>query len=140
MNRQLSLLSALMLASALASSACNKKEEAPAAEPTAPAPSAPSAAEPSATAPSAPAPSGSANSGIPECDSYLAKVEKYMSCDKVPQAARDAAKQGIEASKQGWAALNGANVPEASKLAAASGCKQGEDALIQGAKALGCTL
>jgi hypothetical protein len=63
-----------------------------------------------------------------------------MGCDKVPQAARDAAKQGVEASKQGWAALNSANVPEASKLAAASGCKQGEDALMQGAKALGCTL
>jgi hypothetical protein len=122
MNRQVSLFSVLTIAAALACSACNKKDEASAAEPSA------------ATGSSA------TSSGIPECDAYLAAVEKYMSCDKIPQATRDATKQGFESTKQSWAALKGSDVPEATKQAVVSGCKQGLDGMAQAAKAMGCEI
>jgi hypothetical protein len=77
-------------------------------------------------------------SGLPECDEYVAAMDKYMSCDKVPQSARDAAKQGLDAMKSGWA--NMGQMPDDAKKAAGDACKQAIDALKQGASAMGCTL
>ena len=77
-------------------------------------------------------------SGLAECDEYVAAVDKYMACDKVPQSARDAAKQGIDAMKSSWA--NMGSMPEEAKKAAADACKQGVDALKQGAQAMGCEI
>jgi hypothetical protein len=84
------------------------------------------------------APAGAANTGLAECDAYVAAMDKYMTCDKVPQSARDAAKQGLDAMKSGWA--NMGQMPDDAKKAAGDACKQAVDALKQGAEAMGCTL
>ena len=45
------------------------------------------------------------STGLADCDAYVAAMDKYMQCDKVPQSARDAAKQGLDAMKQGAQAM-----------------------------------
>ncbi|HTJ42159.1 MAG TPA: hypothetical protein VL463_08685 [Kofleriaceae bacterium] len=82
----------------------------------------------------------SADTGVPECDDYLKAFDKYMSCDKIPQQAKDASKSGIEQMKQGWAMLKDPNVPAEAKKAAGDACKQAVDALKQSASAMGCAL
>jgi len=85
-----------------------------------------------------PAAAAGGGTGVPECDAYVAAIEKFMTCDKVPQAARDAQKQSLDAMKQGWASLSDpAATPEAKK-AAGDGCKTALDGLAQAAKGAGC--
>ncbi|MCA9679347.1 MAG: hypothetical protein H6708_17215 [Kofleriaceae bacterium] len=76
--------------------------------------------------------------GLPDCDAYVASMEKYMQCDKVPQAARDAAKQGMDAMKSGWGDMSG--MPDDAKKQANDACKQAVDAMKQGAQAMGCEI
>ncbi|MCA9674949.1 MAG: hypothetical protein KC464_07945, partial [Myxococcales bacterium] len=76
--------------------------------------------------------------GLPDCDRYLQVIERYLQCPKVPQAARDAARQGIDAMKQGWADMSG--VPDEARRAANDACRQAVDAVRQGASAMGCSL
>jgi len=104
------------------------------------------AAEPAGSAAAAPAGSGSAagsaapaaaagGGDIPaECNDYKAAMEKLAACDKMPQASKDALKQGYDAMSQGWA--NAGSLPPEAKKAMADGCKQGADALMQSGKAL----
>ena len=81
---------------------------------------------------------GGAATGLAECDAYVAAMEKYLACDKVPQEARDGAKQGLDAMKSGWG--DTAGMPEEAKKAANDACKQAVDALKQGASAMGCEI
>jgi hypothetical protein len=76
--------------------------------------------------------------GLPGCDEYIASMERYLQCEKIPQAARDAARQGVDAMKDGWAQI--ANLPDDVKQQTNDACKQAVDALKQGATALGCKL
>ncbi len=79
-----------------------------------------------------------ANSGggdIPaECNDYKAAMEKLAACEKMPQASKDALKQGYDAMSAGWAQAK--DMPAEAKKAMADGCKQGADALNQSGKAL----
>jgi len=70
-------------------------------------------------------------SGVPECDEYLTKV---MACvnDKIPEAQRAAVKQGIDASKAGWAAVT-------DKAALAKTCKMAMDQAKAAYSAMGCS-
>src|SRR5205823_1138721 len=81
---------------------------------------------------------GSYDTGVPECDAYLKLFDEYIACDKIPQATRDASKQGIEAQKAAFAMLKDA--PADAKQTAADTCRQSSDALQQAAAALGCPL
>jgi hypothetical protein len=81
---------------------------------------------------------GAIDTGVPECDVYLKLFDRYMACDKIPQATKDASKEAIEAQKEGYASLKDA--PADAKKAAADGCRQASDALKQAASALGCSL
>ena len=84
---------------------------------------------------SAAAPAAGGNADIPaECNDYKAAMEKLAACDKMPQASKDALKQGYDAMSQGWA--NAKDMPAEAKKAMADGCKQGADALMQSGKAL----
>ena len=84
---------------------------------------------------SAAAPAAGGNADIPaECNDYKAAMEKLAACDKMPQASKDALKQGYDAMSQGWAAAK--DMPAEAKKAMADGCKQGADALMQSGKAL----
>ena len=81
------------------------------------------------------APAAGGNADIPaECNDYKMAMEKLAACDKMPQASKDALKQGFDAMSQGWAAAK--DMPAEAKKAMADGCKQGADALMQSGKAL----
>jgi hypothetical protein len=73
---------------------------------------------------------------LTHCDQYVATVEQYIQCDKVPAEARDGAKAGIDAMKQGWGDLDA--MPEDARLQTDSACMQAVDALHQGMDAMGC--
>ena len=79
-------------------------------------------------------------SGVPECDTYLAAVDKYMACEKVPQVARDAQKQARDQMRSGWASWS--SLPEDSrKMAqanAATACTTALGSLKVAASASGC--
>jgi hypothetical protein len=76
----------------------------------------------------------------PECRDYRAAVEVMSRCDKLPAAARDALRQGLDAMEQGFAGLH--DMPEDARRtamdAAATGCKAATDAVVQSLKAVGC--
>ena len=70
------------------------------------------------------------SSGIPySCQQYTTLMEKVMTCDKLPQASRDAMKQALDAMKSGWAGY--ANMPQEAKDAMSAGCQQAVDAMNQ---------
>ena len=85
-----------------------------------------------------PAPHAPWVTGIPGCDLYVAKMELYLQCPKVPQTARDGARQGLDAMKSAWAEMR--SMPPESIAAADDACRQAVDALVQGASALGCVI
>jgi hypothetical protein len=64
-----------------------------------------------------------------ECRDYGAAIHKLASCDKMPQAARDAMSQAFAQFTASWPELS----PEA-KLQVESACKAGLDAVTDSAK------
>jgi hypothetical protein len=76
--------------------------------------------------------------GLAECDRYVALMEGYLRCDQVPQQARDAARQGIDAMKASLRDTR--NLPTEARQAAEDACKQAADALRQAASTMGCAL
>lgn len=68
-----------------------------------------------------------------ECAEYKAGIEKFASCDKVPQATRDAMKSSFDQMSASWA--NAAAMPAEAKAAMATGCKSAADALKQASAA-----
>jgi hypothetical protein len=66
----------------------------------------------------------------PECIEYGASIHRLLACDKIPQAARDAMKQGFDTMIAGSSTL----APDA-KAAMATACKAGNDAVVQTGKA-----
>lgn len=73
---------------------------------------------------------------VPEsCRAYARTVDQIMTCDQMPQAARDAMHQGYEALRAGWASLEGD-----ARAAADAGCKAATEAMRQAASAMGCAL
>ena len=91
---------------------------------------------PAASVGAAPATARPGGTGIAECDAYIAIVERYVVCDKIPQASRDAVRQGLDQMKAGW----NPGMPDDAKKAAADACRAGTDAVKQGATAIGCPL
>jgi hypothetical protein len=74
-----------------------------------------------------------------ECEDYIRAIEKLATCDKLPQASRDAMKQGLDAMKSGWDFSNLSPDDYKTAMAAArSACAQGADAVRQGSRAAGC--
>ena len=65
-----------------------------------------------------------------ECADYKAAIEKLASCDKLPQATRDALKQSYEQTSAAWA-----SVPAEGKAALGTACKAAADAVKQSAAA-----
>jgi hypothetical protein len=143
MKKLSTLISVLFLGSALSLAACKKDDEKKTDDKAAkPEEKKPEEAKPEEKKPEEAKPAdqggGAAATGLAECDAYVAAMEKYLACDKVPQAARDGAKQGLDAMKGSWG--DTAGMPEEAKKAANDACKQAVDALKQGASAMGCTI
>jgi hypothetical protein len=88
--------------------------------------------------PTTPTTTTATSSGIPECDRYLAAIEQYASCDKIPQSARESVQGSIEQMKSGWAQMG--SMPDEAKKQTADACSQGADGLVQAAQSLGCTM
>jgi hypothetical protein len=89
-------------------------------------------AAPAGDGSAAPAAAGGGGGDLPkECQDYKAAIDKLSSCDKMPQQARDAMKQGFDTASKAWAGL-----PADAKASLATGCKAGTDAVNQSAKAV----
>lgn len=84
------------------------------------------------------APAWTGTTGLPECDDFVRAMDAYLACDKVPQAARDGAREGLEALRAGWAEIS--QLPPEAKRATADGCLQAVEALRQSAAAMGCPM
>ena len=125
------LIAILVMTTGFGLAACKKDPEkateAPVAKPTEPA--TPEVPKPTAAKPDDPKPTAAAD--LPaECAEYKAGIEKLATCDKLPQASRDAMKQAYETTSASWA-----SVPAEGKAALATACKSAADALKQTATA-----
>jgi hypothetical protein len=69
----------------------------------------------------------------PACVEYGDLIAKLATCDKLPQASRDALKQGYDALKSGWSGAR--SMPRAARDAMEQGCRQAVDALKQAGSA-----
>lgn len=76
------------------------------------------------------------HTGVPACDEYIAIIEWYSQCDAIPQASRDAMRQGIDAMQQGWA--DAATLPDSARQSIGDSCRAAVDALRQAGDAMGC--
>lgn len=123
---------ALPFCAAVLLAACGKDEPASSA-PTAASPSdAPAASAP--PPPSAPAPS--ANSvGVAECDDFLTKYEACLA-DHVPESARAALQQSLNATRAGW--VQAAATP-AGRDSLKAACEQMRTTSRQSLQAYGCS-
>jgi hypothetical protein len=84
--------------------------------------------------PEPPGPSAGTTLDIPECLEYGLLIEKMSTeCDKLPQASRDALRQGYDAMKNGWATTG---LSDDIKKTMAEACKQASDALTQAGKSM----
>lgn len=70
------------------------------------------------------------------CAAYEANMKRLQQCDKMPQAAKDAMQQGLDAFKSGWKDIN--TYPAEAIKAVDDACKQANDAVAQTALAVGC--
>jgi hypothetical protein len=66
-----------------------------------------------------------------ECNDYKAAIEKLASCDKLPQASKDALKTSFDTMANSWKDFG--SMPAEAKKAAADACKQAADAVNQAA-------
>ena len=78
------------------------------------------------------------STGIAACDEYMKAFDKYMLCDAIPQATKDATKQGMVIMKTSWVTLTDA--PDDAKQTASDSCQQAMEGLKQGAKAMNCDI
>lgn len=76
-----------------------------------------------------PADSTGSSSWPPSCAEYEQVMERLASCDKLPQASRDALRQGFDSMKSAWGNL--AAMSQSARDTMASGCQQAVDALRQ---------
>jgi hypothetical protein len=136
MKKVIRMMLMLALASAFVVAGC-KKSETTATTQTESAPAADTSAMTETTATTA---TVAESTGVAECDSYLAALEKYMNCQNVPQAARDAQKQAADQMRNGWASWAG--LPEDARKvaqdAAKTSCTTALTTLKTAATASGC--
>jgi len=64
-----------------------------------------------------------------ECADYKAAIEKFATCDKFPQATRDALRASFDQMAESWA--NPANMTPEAKLATKTSCKSAAAAVTQ---------
>lgn len=73
--------------------------------------------------------------GIAACNDYLAIVERFGECDQIPQGAKDAVGQSVDAMRATWVQ---AGDDDASREAVEMGCAAAGDALRQMLVSSGC--
>jgi hypothetical protein len=75
---------------------------------------------------------------VAACDGYLAVVDGYQACDKVPPAAIEATRSAVALMTEAWAALRRPDGPVEARRAAAAGCMASVGALQHSMAALDC--
>ncbi len=76
--------------------------------------------------------------GMPACDAYMEAIDAYQTCEKVPQAARDAAREGAQAMRDAWADVG--DLPDDVRTRYDEACASAVVPLRKGASSLGCTI
>jgi hypothetical protein len=76
--------------------------------------------------------------GVPECDQWEALVLRMQSCDRFPQASRDAIKQAVDQAMAAWE-QQAATTPEM-RTSIAQACKTAVEGMKQSMTSLGCPL
>lgn len=142
MSKTTRLMLVLALASMVIIAGCRKQEEATATTATTETTAMTETTATTATETTVTTVAAAETTGVPACDSYLAAVDKYMACEKVPQAARDAQKQARDQMRSGWASWS--SLPDDSrKMAqanAATACTTALSSLKVAASASGCPI
>ena len=87
-----------------------------------------------------PSPDAPGSTGVPECDAYIATLERYVQCAKVPVEAKQAVQQAIPQLLDGWKQLRDPGVAPEVRRATADACRQAAGALRQAAAQTGCTV
>lgn len=73
-----------------------------------------------------------------ECDLYVQKMEALEKCPKMPPEAVQAMHDAVDQMKAAWASWD--QMPVEQTDATGDACRQGVDALKQGADAMGCAI
>lgn len=69
------------------------------------------------------------------CHRYLAVLERYAACPQLPADAARSIRAAIDALKTSWA-----STPASTRATIDTACRQGLDPMIQGMRAMGCTV
>jgi hypothetical protein len=75
---------------------------------------------------------------VAACDGYLAVLDGYQACDKVPPQAIEVTRSAVALMAEGWAALRRPDGPVEARRAAAAGCMANVSALQHSMAALDC--
>jgi hypothetical protein len=82
---------------------------------------------------------GAGESGVPACDAYAEAMERYLDCDRVPDAVKHSAREALETLRRTWPMLKAAGTAASAKEAAADACLRQRKELDLSAQAMGCT-
>jgi len=78
----------------------------------------------------------SAFATMPDCEHYLAVIEAYAKCDKLPASTRDSMAGMVKSVRDSWTAIRDPDMQRATNEA----CVSGINAFHQAASTLGCAL
>jgi hypothetical protein len=77
-------------------------------------------------------------SGIPECDEYIALMERYVMCDQIPHSMRDSTRDSIRDMTDAWRSM--ATMDAETRRMAGDACRQALTSIRQAADSMGCHL
>ena len=77
-------------------------------------------------------------SGIPECDEYIAVMERYVMCDQIPHGMRDSTRDSIRDMTEAWKSMAG--MDDETRRMAGDACRQAVDSIRQAADSMGCRI
>jgi hypothetical protein len=83
---------------------------------------------------------GGVCTGVPECDAYVAILQRYAQCGALPVEAKQSLQQAVMQMADAWKGLRDPSVAPEARKAAADACKQASDALRQAAQAQNCPI
>jgi hypothetical protein len=70
---------------------------------------------------------------FPSCARYVEVIEEFIQCDKIPEEARVAAQQGIDAMMRAWT-----DIGDAERHQAEQGCQAAVEAVADASATMGC--
>jgi hypothetical protein len=77
-------------------------------------------------------------SGIPECDEYIALMERYVMCDQIPHSMRDSTRDSIRDMTEAWKSMAGMDAE--TRRMAGDACRQAVTSIRDAASSMGCKI